>query len=67
MPFDCAPVIDEPKQGATTAVEALGTNIIATHPELRRVRARARGLSEGFPVTRDLEQTRPSFQNEAPG
>jgi len=30
MPFDCAPVIDEPKQGATTAVEALGTNIIAS-------------------------------------
>ena len=29
MPFDCAPVIDEPKQGATTAVEALGTNIVA--------------------------------------
>src|SRR5438105_3663453 len=30
MPFDCAPVVDEPKQGATTAVEALGTNIIAS-------------------------------------
>src|SRR5438045_8129608 len=29
MPFDCAPVIDEPKQAATTAVEALGTNIVA--------------------------------------
>jgi len=29
MPFDCAPVIDRPKQGATAAVEALGIDIIA--------------------------------------
>ena len=29
MPFDCAPVIEQPKQAATTAVEALGTNIVA--------------------------------------
>jgi hypothetical protein len=29
MPFDCAPLIDEPKQAAATAVEALGTNIVA--------------------------------------
>jgi hypothetical protein len=29
MPFDCAPVIDQPKQTAATAVEVLGTNIVA--------------------------------------
>src|SRR5262244_851072 len=29
MPFDCVPLIDRPKQGAATAVEALGIDIIA--------------------------------------